>query len=1084
MLRILLGRDWVALRDEILRQVAEDVAQRKEGRVLMVPELISHDMERRLCAAAGDRASRYAEVLSFTRLARRVSELCGSTTMECLDNGGRVVAMAAATRQLHSQLKAYAAVETRPEFLSGLVDAVDEFKRCCITAADLKAASAQSEGSFAQKLEELSLILEAYDSICQRGKRDPRDQMTWLLAQLAECDFAENHVFYIDGFPDFTRQHLAILEHLIRQAPDITVSLTCDSVDSGELSFEKAAQTARKLLTLARQAGVPYEIRQVSEAPSAMTAVRRLLFQGKLAPAPELEERLFLLHGETEYMECMGAAQRILELVHGGCRYRDIGIVCADMAAYWNTLELVLQRCGIPAYVSGTENILQKSVVSALLTAIEAVLGGFEQGSVLRYAKSILSPLSLDQCDALENYVILWGISGKKWLSQWVNHPVGLGESWTAYDENAVKRLNEARTLLLTPLVHLQQGFQSAVKLSQQVEALYVFLEEIKLAPRLKRMADEMDRENDNRSAQILNQLWEIILSSMEQLYDVLGQTAWDAQTFTRLFTLLLGQYDVGTIPPVLDAVMVGPVSAMRCQEEKHLILLGAKEGALPGYGGSNGVLTDQERVELRKLGVPLTGGNLEGLQSEFAEIYGVFCGARESAMVFYSGGQPSFVYRRLAQLTGFEINYIPTEGALITQRQDAGLFLARWNAAQLASDLDMEPDYQKACRSRDHTLGRISPENIPKVYGNMLNLSASQVDKQADCRLGYFLRYGLRARERKEATVDPAEFGTYVHWVLEQTGRRVMELGGFHRVSSEETWQIAKAYSDEYAREHFAQIDSKRVVYLLQRNARELEMIVQELWQELSVSSFQPVDFEVSFGDGMKMPPISISGTYPAQLRGFVDRVDAWQEDGRNYFRVVDYKTGRKDFDYCDVFNGLGLQMLIYMFALEQGGESVLGEHPVSAGVQYFSARSPLLSCDGRITDEEASERRGKEWRRKGLVLCDSDVLDAMEPEGSPKRLSCTRRKDGTVTGDVADREQLAALRQYVFRVLGRLVEDIAGGNVDANPYTRGSLHNACSYCPYKSVCNPATVPGRRNYKAMTAQQFWEEVGKETGNG
>ena len=28
----------------------------------------------------------------------------------------------------------------------------------------------------------------------------------------------------------------------------------------------------------------------------------------------------------------------------------------------------------------------------------------------------------------------------------------------------------------------------------------------------------------------------------------------------------------------------------------------------------------------------------------------------------------------------------------------------------------------------------------------------------------------------------------------------------------------------------------------------------------------------------------------------------------------MMDYKTGRKDFDYCDVFNGVGLQLLLYL--------------------------------------------------------------------------------------------------------------------------------------------------------------------------
>ena len=154
MLHIVLGRDWTANRDEILSRIASDVHNRKGNRILIVPELISHEMERKLCAVAGDTSSRYAEVLSFSRLSRRVTDSLGNSVQECLDNGGRVVAMAAAARQLSSRLKAYAAVETKPEFLSGIIDAVDEFKRCCITSQDLKMASYDTEGNLARKLEE------------------------------------------------------------------------------------------------------------------------------------------------------------------------------------------------------------------------------------------------------------------------------------------------------------------------------------------------------------------------------------------------------------------------------------------------------------------------------------------------------------------------------------------------------------------------------------------------------------------------------------------------------------------------------------------------------------------------------------------------------------------------------------------------------------------------------------------------------------------------------------------------------------------------------------------------------------------
>ena len=1078
MLELILGNDWTANRNEILNRIADDVKNRRGGRILMVPELISHDMERRLSTAAGDTASLYAEVVSFTRLARRVADSVPCALEPCLDNGGRVVAMASASRQLHSKLKAYAAVETKSEFLSELLDAVDEFKRCCISPADLKAAANQTEGSLSQKLQELSLLMDAYDALCYRGKRDPRDQMTWLLECLQECDYGENRVFYIDGFPDFTRQHLAILEHLVKVSPNVVVSLNCDEVDSRALAFEKAGATAAQLVRCASRAGVEVKITKLPEPESPTVHIAQQLFQGRISGE---YENLTVMRAESVHQECTAVAERIMALVRSGCRYRDISVVCGDLAAYQNVLSMVFHRCNIPIYLSGTEDILRKSVIATVLSAMEAALEGFDQKAVFRYMKSVLSPISLEDGDMVENYAILWGIRGSQWHRDWVNHPDELGGDWTDRANNKLAQLNHARKTIIAPLLVLRDGFRDAKNMAQQVEALYHFLESINLADRLDMLAQDMDRRGDNRSAQILNQLWEILLTALEQLHDVLGETVWDTENFTRLFTLLLSQYDVGTIPPVLDAVVAGSVSAMRCQEQKHLFVLGAAEGSLPGYGGSGGILTDQERTLLRHMGVPLTGGAMEGIQAEFAEIYGVFCGARETVWVSCPAGQPSFIYNRLSDLAGFEQTARPELGAALGNAQVAAAYLARWNADEEAARLGLDAQYRDAVDRRDYDHGAISRENIDGLYGDHLRLSASQIDCQADCRMSYFLKYGLRARERKEVSIDAAEFGTYVHAVLEQTAKAVMEQGGFHVVSLEDTMALAHQYSREYAQQRFKEIDSQRVTYLFNRNVQELEMIVRELWDELRLSRFQPRDFETPFGEGQRMGAIEFSGSnMSAQLRGFVDRVDVWQEDGRNYFRVVDYKTGRKSFDYCDVFNGLGLQMLLYLFALEQEGESILGDHPKSAGVQYFPARAPMITSDGRLTDEEAAQERESQWVRKGLLLSDDDVLHAMEPEGTPHRLCCKWNKDGVLSGDVADRQQLKLLKDYIFKILTGMVDDIACGNVQPNPYTRGTSHNACRYCPYGAVCNQSEVSGRRNYQAMSAKRFWEEIGKE----
>ena len=1085
MLTLLLGTDWKHNRNVLLDRITKDVNNQKEGIIWMVPELVSHQTERELAQSAGDTASRFAEVLSFSRLAKRVSEDCKISLAECLDNGGRVVAMAAATRQLHSKLKAYAAVETKPEFLTGLLDAVDEFKRCCITPGDLMQASAQTEGNLAQKLEELSLILESYNAVCSRGKRDPRDQMTWLLEQLEDCDFAENHVFYLDCFPDFSKQQMQILCHLLTYSPNVVISLNCDRPDSDNMAFEKAGRTAAEIIGFATRNGIAYEVESICGDDSVLHQVSQGLLQGSVRD-DFAAEHLRVYCAESVYAECSVVAEKIISLIQNGSRYRDVAIVCPDMQTYQGPINSCLKRAHIPVYISGTEDILDKTVIHTVLCAMDAALSGFSCKDVIRYLKSMLSPVDPDLCDKMENYAIMWSIDGNGWLQEWKNHPRGMEDQWTERDIDLLSALNEARLKALTPLVHLREGFRDAIGVPRQVVALYDFLTEIHLNSRLRQIAAQMEENGDYRNAQILNQLWEILLGALEQLHDTLTEIAWDGETFGRLLRLLLQQYDVGTIPSVLDSVTVGPVSAMRCQKSRHLFVLGVSEGAFPSYGGAAGILNDQERSVLLALGVPLNPGAIDGLQTQFSEIQEVFSGASDSISVFCSDGQPSFVYNRLKRMAGGEEKIAPVYGAALTDPWEAAAYLAARNGAEEAASLELLQQYHTIMDAKCHTLGTIDAEHIRQLYGEKLHLSASQIDRVAECRLSYFLKYGMRAKERNPATIDPAEFGTYVHAVLEECGRAIVEKGGFKNVSLEETLAMASDVSARYFAQRFSQINTDRVAYHFNKNAHEVRLIVEELWKEMQESAFEAYDFELGFGteDG-KMPAIGIPGReMDAQLIGYVDRVDRWNFGGKDYIRVVDYKTGKKDFDYCDVFNGIGLQMLLYLYALEDGAEPLLGDTPIVAGVQYFPARVPLVLCDGSMTAEEAEQAHIKDFKRKGLILSDDHVLRAMEPSDTPKRLSVKRKKDGTVTGDIATSHQFAQLKRYVFHLLEKIVDEIASGNVSPNPYTRGSSHDACRFCPYGAVCHSAEVTGRRNYQAMTAERFWTEIERSEQHG
>ena len=1058
MLELRYSSDWVNNRDGVLLDICREASQGFAGRLLLVPEQFSHDMERKLCAFGGDTISRYAEVLSFTRLAGRVFDRTGGGARETLDAGGRVGAMASAVEQLRSRLKSYAAASARPEFLSEMIRAVDEFKSCRVSAQDLRRASLDTQGLLAQKLEELSLLLEGYDALCAQGKMDPRDRMTLLAERLAESSFAKGKKIYIDGFSDFTTQEMEIIALLLEQT-DVIITINCDALPTLRPEFATGADTARKLLNLAGRLGI--KSRTIAVETQIRTAAAQVA-EGLFSKAPQPLDAAEGLHsyrcGDL-WAECRAVAGRILELVTGGARFRDIAVACADPDPTAPVLSMVMRRYGIAAYFSGTEDILHKSVIHMVVTAVQAAVEGLEQMDVLRYLKSALSPLPPALCHRLENYAIVWGIRGKAWQQPFAHHPQGLQMPWTEDDHALLAQLEEARQTAVVPLCELNAALKAAPNTRAMVLATYEFVTTIGLRQRLEDMALDLESRGDRRGSQELQQLWEILLGALEQLEGLLGDSVRAPDSYQRLLQLILSQYDVGTIPDTLDSVTVGSIENLRRRECRHLILMNAQEGLFPSAPSAQGVLTQAERSWLEHRGLLLSGGQEQAMDRQLAGIYAVLRGARES-VTLTCGGEPAFLLRRFEGWMGKEGGETPPDPLGFDRWEAAGVL-----PSQVWPD-SLNADAEALRRRVDYAFGTVGRSTVERLYGKRLMLSASQIDKAASCRFAYFMRYGLRARERKEARVDPAQFGTFVHYVLEHTAQEVGEHGGFPTMELEPVLSIARKHMTAYTKEFFEPIAGRtqRETYLFQRNLEEVELVVEQLWQELRQSSFQPSGYEVTFGPGEgSLPAIDVpNGSMPAQIRGAIDRVDTWQ----GYFRVVDYKTGSKDFDYCDILTGVGLQMLIYLFALEQLDQGK------GAGVLYFPARIPLESA-ADVPEEGAR----KLIRRQGLLLADEDLLTAMENSEAFKLLPCKRKKDGSLSGDLGTREQFQKLKDYVFDTVAALVDQISGGNVDPNPYVRGGGHDACRFCEFSAACHLADYGTPRVRRAVSQEGFWQEI-------
>ena len=138
--------------------------------------------------------------------------------------------------------------------------------------------------------------------------------------------------------------------------------------------------------------------------------------------------------------------------------------------------------------------------------------------------------------------------------------------------------------------------------------------------------------------------------------------------------------------------------------------------------------------------------------------------------------------------------------------------------------------------------------------------------------------------------------------------------------------------------------------------------MIVAHIAEELCQSRFEPVDFELPIGgDGIPPLAIPLSDGGMVSINGKVDRVDLFDRDGVQYLRVVDYKTGKKEFKLSDVIYGVNMQMLIYLATLSENAEARYGGKLAPAGILYVPASRPNLSAARDVSKEKIQREEAK---------------------------------------------------------------------------------------------------------------------------
>ena len=1082
MLRFIFGRAGSGKTYKV-RDMLKDLARSGgEKLMLLVPEQSSFENERAMLRLLGAKDARRVSVTSFSRLVDTVQRECGGFAGRRLDDGGRSMFMSLALEQVKDQLRIYRKNAEGTELVGLLLGILTEFKMCDVGPRDLeKAALRLPDGNLRRKAEEISQIFSAYDALVAQSFVDPLDDLTRLKHILRQHSFFAGYTVMIDSFQSFTVQEYNIIEQILKQAEDVWVTLCTDGLGGDEDAglFSISRKTARTLMRLASRSGAavaPPVVLQPGkrfENP-ALAALEAGAYRPAHPAFHGKKDGVVLYEAKNRYDEAGFVSACIRNLVmQGEYRYRDFAVIARSTASYDGILDTAMESRKISYFMDRPEAIDAEPLMRLVLSAFQIAETGFRSDDMFLYLKTGLAGLSTEQISELENYVFVWNISGRRWAGEWTENPEGFAAGMTDSDTALLQRVNESRSRAVAPLLRFERE-TSETDGEGMAAAVYRLLQAVNAAENLRAFAAEISESGDPSLAERELRIWDLLMQILDQLALVVGKNRVTRARCAELLRLVVRTSRIADIPQGLDEVTVGDADRIRAAGPKVVFLVGAVQGEFPMAPGAGGMFSDAERRELIRLGLPLND-TAEGvaMQERFLA-YSAMSAASRRLYVTYpiADGEgraisPSSIpAEALAVLGGLPV--LAEETLSETWFANAEIPALELTARRWSDDSPLSATLRELFRRRGDSVRMAAvsraasrapahfadPAVSGRLFGRSMTVSATQIENFELCRFQYFCRYGLNVRERKAAELNALEYGSLMHFLLQRLFR---DYGSARIVGMEED-ELHRAILDlldEYVRMMFggAESETPRFAYLVARIADSAQVVAVHIAQELSQSGFSPAAFELPIGGAVGPLVIRLPDGGEVRVAGKIDRVDLMDRNGVRYLRIVDYKTGRREFRFSDLVYGMNMQMLIYLAALCENGQKRYGEFK-PAGVLYMPANAPGVPAERNASLSGLKGELEKKLRMDGIVLDRPEVITGMD-RGADGAYIPVRLKNGAPSNrkNIYSSEEMKQILSYLRTLISAMVTELHKGDVSAFPL-QGGRYNACEWCPYSSVC------------------------------
>ena len=1095
MLKFILGKSGTGKTTYIYNQIKELVNNGNEKILMLIPDQSSFETEKAFLEILGAKKSKNVKVFGFSRLCRYVFEQTQNLSANVIDEGTRAVIMNIALEQLTEKLKL---LKNTKSLTNIMLQTLSDCKKNNISTTLLYETSHKVEDeTLKAKLYETALVLDTYDAIVSQSYIDPLDDLTRLFNILSENNLFEGYYLYIDSFSGFTAQQLKVVRLLLNQCNEVNVSLTLDSIaENCDDVFSTSHNTYKTLKDIAKRDFI--EIK----SPVKLTECKRFkndelvhlescIFRSDYYPSENIPENVILYSATDPYNECEFVARQIKRLVfEKDYLYSDISVICHDTQPYNGILNVTFDKYDIPYFMDTHKDIEVKPVIRLVNSIFRIILDNFEREDVISFLKTGITLNTAEEISIFENYVYVWDINNSAFKSEFKQNPRGFAETFKESDVQNLEVAEKVRKSVVEPLLEFKEKIndKSGLEITTQ---LYNLLTRLDVPNTLSEMYDELEiREKGLGEEQI--RIWNMLMDALDKTVAIVSDINLSAKRYYELLTIQISSLELSQIPQTLDSITVTTAQRVRLSNQKVSFLIGCIDGVFPSVPRTSGVFSSFELklLSLNEIKLCDDFSNLADLETFMA-----YCCMTSSSELLYA------TYP-IADLSGEQNRY----SAIFDEIKKAYPEIKLYDKADFDTKKEsmyaIKPAFEEYARSLSENNEELSglceffdnddyysskskavkrsldkspfkiekPENAKKLFGDNLRISASQIEKFNNCPFSYFCNYGLNIRERRKAEINPMEYGTLVHYILEQFFTKY-EKTVYSQMNDEEILAFVDDTLNSYIENYFGGSEAKQksFLYKLSVLSQNVFILLKHLITELSQSKFDVADCELNIGNDIPSYTVKLPTGENIAVCGSVDRVDIMHSGDDTYLRIVDYKTGGKSFKLSDILYGLNLQMLLYLYSIKLKGIEKYG-NIIPSGILYMPATVPVIPAGDEMTEEKIEKELNKNLRMNGLLLSKAEVIKGMDNSENGEYIPVKIKLD-----DVVPCSSLATLEEFgkIFKKLDMTVrkmgEELYSGMIQASP-AKGT-YDACKYCPYDSVC------AYRISKETTIEEFDNKV-------